>query len=62
MRTVKCIRCDNILETKSCRAVCPRCRHNHSCGEAETVTKDKNGQKTVQIPGGGFVPTSKRRG
>ena len=53
-RRLRCIRCDAEFESSTCRAVCPSCRYNHSCGEAEIILKNKDGKKITQIPGGGF--------
>ena len=53
-REVRCSRCDNIFKSSVCRAVCPSCRYQHACGEAEIIINTKDGKKVVQVPGGGF--------
>ena len=53
-RMVKCVRCESVFESTSCRAICPNCRYHHSCGEAEVILKTREGTRVIQIPGGGF--------
>ena len=54
MSQKKCIRCGSVFESTSCRAICPNCKYQHACGEAETVIKTTGGKRRIQIPGGGF--------